>query len=261
MSEGVQTAYTWTAPDGSVHTYTPPPSTAPPDQPTPPIQPPATGFEPSVPADVLAQLKITPSLDETWATKPEWGKRWANNWFGGNNFNQQPLDSNNVGWTPGELSLGVSNNGRTGCMVVSNPSNPCNPGFTYTTGYAEADLESPGDPAWFAWWTNGQNWPDNGEHDVVEWLGANPHRATGNYHDAAGAHNSGTIAGNWSGRHRHGEFRTPGSATYYWDGKPVVTHKTTDREAPHYLLLSIGDRNGGGQGPVVCRRVTVWPLA
>ena len=41
--------------------------------------------------------------------------------------------------------------------------------FRFTYGYAEARIWMPaGSALWPAWWTDGQNWPSDGEIDVVE---------------------------------------------------------------------------------------------
>jgi len=195
---------------------------------------------------------------------------WTNKWWGGNTFNQQPLDPNNITFlSSGGVSIGVSNGGRTGCMMHTNPADANSQGFQFSYGYAEADIECPQNPAWFAWWDNGQNWPVDGENDTLEWLmGSGSHFASTNYHwgpDVNSDHpvNSGPISGNWSGRHKFGNLRTndnSGTTARYWDGKLVKSIPAGDKGAPHYLLLSIGDRNNGGQGPVIVHRVTVWEL-
>jgi hypothetical protein len=206
---------------------------------------------------------------------------WADDWFGGEKMNGMTLDPTLITFPAGGgMSMGVSNGGKTGTLVNTNPNDPNKPGFQFVWGYAEVDIEFPANsPAWACFWLNGQNWPMNGENDVIEWLSTSGggHIPTSNYHSGGPSgsstdqgQNSGQIAGNWNGRHKIGVLRVPdqfgaltGSNTSYryWDGTMVKSFATYDKGAPQYIILSIGDPGAGGNGPMIVHRCTVWPLA
>ena len=263
--------YTWTAPDGAVISYTPAP-VAPSPSPTPAPAP--AQFAPSLPAAMVARLNAQPVFDDTFAHAEQWGTLWDETWFGGLKMNGMTLDDSLITMlSGGGISLGVSNAGKTGSMINTNPSNPNKPGFQIGYGYVECDIQFPANsPAWACFWLNGQNWPQNGENDVIEWLSTSGggHIPTSNYHSGSSpsgtsdvAQNSGQIAGNWNGRHRFGVLRTPdsgGTSYRYWDGALVKQFLTHDGGAPQYVILSIGDPSSGGNGPMVAYRCTAWSL-
>lgn len=112
--------------------------------------------------------------------------------------------------------------------------------FQFTYGFLEARLWLPGQGRvitnWPAFWADGQNWPADGEIDVVEGLGGeacwhfnSPHGAPGNCHP-------GTYTGGW---HTFGADWEPGSITYYYDGHVVGRVTSGITSAPMYLILNL----------------------
>ena len=116
-------------------------------------------------------------------------------------------------------------------------------------GFMQARIELPGPGTtpgtsidnWSGFWASGSDWPNNGEEDVVESLGA----ATSNYHSPQGASNSGTIPGNWSNSfHTYGLYRGATSCTVYYDGKVVRTYPTHDDGGAQEILLDAASSTG-----------------
>jgi beta-glucanase (GH16 family) len=129
-------------------------------------------------------------------------------------------------------------------------------------GYAEARIEFAGNGAgicnWPAWWVSGPSWPASGENDIAEGLGT----LTVNYHSPSGAHNHGTVPGNWAGAfHIYGLYRGPNYCDVYWDGTLVDSYPTDDDGAPEKLMLTMGAANTlafGIQGQMLVDYVRVW---
>ena len=130
--------------------------------------------------------------------------------------------------------------------MTTNPrSGAAGAGFQYRTGIVEARIWFPGDGVhcynWPAWWTTGQSWPTNGEHDIAEVLRGN---MTVNYHSSSGSHNQGAVPGYWCGGfHTYAVHRKVGSADVYYDGVRVKSYPTDDGNAPHYLVINVGVSN------------------
>lgn len=167
--------------------------------------------------------------------------RWEDLWYGQTDMNGQVKSAANVRVANGTLQLTVGAD-RSGAVVSSDPWGGATTGFEMTAGYVEARVWLPGSGTtvygWPTWWTNGHDWPDGGEVDVVEGLGA---RATSNYHSAAGADNSGPVAGTWARSwHTYGVLREAGRNTIYWDGRVVRSYVTHDDLAPHHLIFTNG---------------------
>jgi len=188
--------------------------------------------------------------------------KWAPSWFGGGSMNNVKTSPALVAVGGGDLTLSIQDAG-TGSLVSTNPHGGANPGFQFTTGFVEARIWFPGNGTtiynWPAWWTDGQSWPTNGEHDIAEGLGT----MTVNYHSSMGAHNTGTVAGIWSnGWHTYGLHRKVGSADVYFDGVLVRSYPTQDGEAPEYLILNVGSSGGhamyGPAGDVKVDYVRAW---
>lgn len=110
--------------------------------------------------------------------------------------------------------------------------------------YVEASVDFAGSGAvvdnWPAWWVSGPNWPAAGENDIAEGLGT----LTVNYHSPSGAHNTGTVAGVWTGAfHAFGIHRLADHCDVYWDGELVRSYATNDNGQPENLILTIGAGN------------------
>jgi beta-glucanase (GH16 family) len=147
----------------------------------------------------------------------------------------------------GEVTLTLASSSQ-GALISTNPVGGASPGFQFQYGAVEARVWFPGNGSaclnWPAWWTDGQNWPTNGEHDIAEVLGG---QMTVNYHSSSGAHNQGAVPGYWcGGYHVYTLDRETGHANVYYDGALVKSYATDDGGALHYLILNIG--SGGVAG-------------
>jgi hypothetical protein len=131
--------------------------------------------------------------------------------------------------------------------------------------YAEARIEFAGSGTsiydWPAWWASGPNWPAAGENDIAEGLGT----LTVNYHSPTGAHNQGTVPGDWAGSfHTYGIYRGASYSDVYWDGKLVKSYATDDNGQPEELILTMGAANTlefGLAGQMLVDYVRVWAPA
>lgn len=183
---------------------------------------------------------------------------WATGWFGSgitdpvNSAEQDCYDPSQVTVSGGSLNLTAVKSScttpdgktfpyKTGA-VSSNPSSgaPNQPkrGFQQAHGFFQARIFTPGSSGkifnWPAWWTDGQQWPADGEMDIVEGLSG---MACFHFHSTATGGPGGCPSGSFTGWHTYGADWQPGSVTYYYDGKAVgkVTQQVTS--APMYLIL------------------------
>jgi beta-glucanase (GH16 family) len=123
--------------------------------------------------------------------------------------------------------------------------------FQFTYGFTEVRAWAPGSDGviadWPDIWTDGQNWPTDGEDDIMEGLQGH---ACWHFHyeagDAPGSCAAGSFTGGW---HTFGADWEPGIVTYYYDGSEVGTITQGITSAPMYLLISLGADNTYG-GPV-----------
>jgi beta-glucanase (GH16 family) len=146
--------------------------------------------------------------------------------------------------------------------------------FRFTYGYAEARIYLPPNrnrskgplgscaPNWGAFWLNGDNWPADGEIDIMECLGDNVGHS---YHWSGGSSN--TIPRAWRGDmpgrggwHTFGVDWRPGSLTYYYDGRVVGRRTTGITNKPHYIILNLGLSGDTHQLPQTMKvsYVRVW---
>jgi hypothetical protein len=165
---------------------------------------------------------------------------WSKSWFNGGKMNNVTTNPANVAVIGGNLVLTLSSN-TEGALVNTNPSDSGKRGFSIGYGYFEAKVFFPGEGTriynWPAWWTDGQNWPQNGEIDIAEGLDT----LTSNYHSSTGANNSNTVPGSWANAyHIYAVNRQPGKNDIYWDGKLIRSYATNDGGSPHYLIFNIG---------------------
>jgi beta-glucanase (GH16 family) len=185
--------------------------------------------------------------DEFNGTKLDTGK-WSTGWLasgitkGANGAEQGCYDPKQVKVSGGSLNLTAiakqqSCGGKTqpysSGMVNSNGK------FNFTHGTMEARIYMPAANGkianWPAFWANGQNWPVNGELDVMEGLGG---KAAYHFHNPSGGPGSsvpGNFAGGW---HTFAATWQPGSVTYYYDGKAVGKLTSGITSAPMYLILN-----------------------
>jgi beta-glucanase (GH16 family) len=111
--------------------------------------------------------------------------------------------------------------------------------FQFTYGFMEARIWMPGRGGriidWPAFWADGQNWPRDGEIDVLEGLGG---QACWHFVNSAGTRGGcarGTFSNGW---HTFGADWEPGSITYYYDGRVVGTIRSGITHAPMYLIIN-----------------------
>lgn len=176
--------------------------------------------------------------------------KWTTGWFG-TGITQAVNSSEPVCMSPshvvesnGELDLnatiassscGGKTQPDTSGMVTSDGK------YQFTYGAMEARIWVPGSGPiyeWPSWWTDGQNWPADGEIDVLEGLGGD---ACAHYHVTAypngmGACATGTFTGGW---HTYSANWQPGSLKFYYDGKLIYTDTNSIAGSPQYLILDM----------------------
>jgi beta-glucanase (GH16 family) len=158
--------------------------------------------------------------------------KWTPGWFGKgitspvNNDEKACYDSTQV-TVPGDGYLHLTLDARqstckgsihpyTGALVSSNPHDGIagHPGFQFTYGYIEFRVYLPPSSVgvianWPAMWTDGQNWPADGENDTVEGL-----RGRACYHFPTAPGNPGYgPSGDYTGWHTFASDWEPGIVT------------------------------------------------
>jgi len=146
----------------------------------------------------------------------------------------------------GNLILTLSSSS-TGALVSTDPYGGATTGYQFQYGVVEARIWFPGDGThcynWPTFWTDGQNWPTNGESDIAE-VGSGS--MTVNYHSGSGAHNQGAVPGYWcGGYHTYALNRQPNHADVYYDGTLVKSYATDDGGALQYIILNVGYNSSG----------------
>jgi hypothetical protein len=147
-------------------------------------------------------------------------------------------------------------------LITTNPDDgrPPGTGFQYTYGVVEARIDVQGSGAnqlydWPAFWANGQNWPDDGEDDVLEGLGGD---ACFHFHSPSG-YQGGCKATITPGWHTFASDWEPGSITYYYDGARVGSITSGITSAPMYLILdNAANSSGAVADSMRVRYVRVW---
>jgi beta-glucanase (GH16 family) len=148
-----------------------------------------------------------------------------------------------------------------GSLISSNPAGGGN--FQFTHGYVEFRAVLPAERGiWTALFTNGQNWPADGEIDVLE-SGIPSETDQGwYYHSSSGVIGDNvTIPGASTRMHTYALLWEPGLLKWYFDGRPVGTVTEGVTSAAHYLVLSASDWSPANPaGPATTRvdYVRVW---
>jgi beta-glucanase (GH16 family) len=154
----------------------------------------------------------------------------------------------------------------TGAMITTDPAvGPKPGGFQYTYGVLEARVYLPADGTliadWPGVWADGQDWPTDGEDDVMEGLNGSP---CATFHDPLdiGIRTrvcNATVGPGW---HTFASDWQPGSVTYYYDGVAFATVTSGVTSAPMYLLLDntvkVGEPNDTEPDSMQIQYVRVW---
>jgi beta-glucanase (GH16 family) len=129
-------------------------------------------------------------------------------------------------------------------LISSNPDAlGAGKGFQFTYGLVEFRAYVPGAAGggcanWPALWTDGQNWPVDGEIDVYECLSRS---ASWHLHSdtsgGAGDGPGGWPSGTYTGWHTFAADWEPGSVTFYYDGTNVGS-RGYSVTSPNYLILN-----------------------
>lgn len=132
-------------------------------------------------------------------------------------------------------------------------------------GYIEVRAKLPcGKGLWPAIWTlpeGRSRWPDDGEIDIMEYVGHDPNRFHATVHTRGSNHTKGQHfgAGFWSrtacgGFHTHSLHWTPDRILIAVDGKPYFHYPKEDKryrywpfDRPHHLILNIAVGGWGGR--------------
>jgi Ca2+-binding RTX toxin-like protein len=176
---------------------------------------------------------------------------WGTNWLGVPGTITKPVASSEIGaYDPAQVSEsggvlhlkaiaspvtvnGVNYNYRSGLVNTYDT-------FRQTYGYFEAriNLEGSGGKIsdWPAFWLAGNNWPTDGELDVMEGLGGD---AAYHFHSPAGGPGK-TVPGDYTGWHVFGALWEPGKVSYYYDNVLVGTITSGITSAPQYLIMNLG---------------------
>ena len=225
---------------------------------------------PSGPAGAW-NLKFQDEFDGSALNTAKWSTGWlaAGITKGVNDAEKVCHNPANVGVSDGTLKLTLKQQQET-CNGKTQPYSASlvnsNGKYQYTYGYAEARIYMPaaanGTVAnWPAWWTNGTNWPYDGEDDIAEGLGGGMDYRY-HYQGPTGHAEQGTnVPGNWTGWHTFGSEWTPNKTSYFYDGK-LVGSVAVGTASPHYLILNntLGDWGGNALLPATVQvdYVRVW---
>jgi hypothetical protein len=203
---------------------------------------------------------VNPSWDPTgnWAltfddefTSTTLRSEWQPGWFGASgvtppvNSNSPNNNSANV-TLPGDDTLHLDLTTTQGALVTTNPNNSGTAiGFTQTKPAAfEARIFVPGSGStvsgWPAWWLDGQNWPGDGEIDIMEGLsGVTAAHIHDNFTDGPGGAGAPGITHNTgSGFHTFGCYwKSTNSVEFFYDGASIGSLATDGFTGPLYLIL------------------------
>ena len=178
---------------------------------------------------------------------------WGNNWLGKDGAITKPINRDEItAYDPAQVSVsggylhlkaiaspvtvnGTSYDYRSG-IVQTHDS------FWQTYGYFEARMFVPGTGGviddWPAFWLDGENWPYDGELDVMEGLGGT---AAYHFHSTYDDGDNGkTVPGDFTGWHIFGAQWEPGKVSFYYDNILVGYLTTGITDSPQYLILNLG---------------------
>ncbi|MEK7571981.1 MAG: glycoside hydrolase family 16 protein [Patescibacteria group bacterium] len=183
---------------------------------------------------------------------------WSTGWFGtgitkpANVAETAAYDPEQVRVTDGNLNLTTVTNS----VTIEGKTYPYRTGVInsngkkhFTHGYYEARIFLPAAENqvanWPAWWMTGQNWPTDGEIDILEGLGG---KASWHFHSSQGAP-GGDAPGDYTGWHTFAADWKADSIVYYYDGEKVGEVASGVTSSPLYLIL--GNQIGSWGGPLL----------
>jgi hypothetical protein len=253
------------------HHGTAPPKPAPVTSPAAPVvTPPAGSPAGASPAGDPGNWRLV--FDDEFAGNSVNTAKWSVGWFGSGIT--QPLTPAELEcFDPAEVSVG---GGELSLSMIAKPERcggktrpyasgivTTNGKFSFTYGFMEAKVWVPGTGGvisdWPDVWLDGQNWPADGEIDIMEGLSG---QACWHFHYPGGQPGNCSSASFTGGWHTFGADWQRGSITYYYDGAAVGTITSGVTSAPMYIILSLAADtvNGGPVGPAAIRfdYVHVW---
>lgn len=196
-------------------------------------------------------LKFNDEFSGTSLNKSVWSPGWFSSGVSGpvNEFEKACYSPGYLS-VPGDGSLHMqlkvqqntckSTFPNTGSLISSNPLDYVSghTGYQYTYGVVEWRVYIPPDSSgnianWPGVWSNGQNWPTDGENDTMEGLGG---AACYHFHSPVGGP-GGCASGKYTGWHTFASNWQPGVVKYYYDGVYVGQITTGITSAPQYLIV------------------------
>ena len=198
--------------------------------------------------------------------------KWVSNWFGSPGQVTKPCNSNETAaYNPANVSVSG------GCLrIKATAQNSTVAGKTYpdtsgiinsyqaywqTFGYFEAKMNLVGQTGaianWPAFWLDGENWPADGEIDVMEGLNG---KAAFHLHNSAGSQ-GGAAAGDFTGWHTYGVLWVPGKLEFYYDRNLVGTITNGVTTKPMYIIVNHAVGTYGGPRVLPCEMAVEYVRA
>jgi len=179
---------------------------------------------------------------------------WWPNWFGSNStsitkpvnaYEQECYDPSQITVGGGVMNITAIEKSCDGYNYTSGLINT-NGRFEFTFGYFEARIWLPGNsddvPSdWPAFWADGQDWPEDGEIDVLEGLDG---ELCYHFHYTGGGPGGCTsVVGSTSGWHTYAAYWQPENITYYYDTTLVGNISSGVTSQPMYLIVDFAISN------------------
>ena len=211
------------------------------------LSPPARAARAPAPAGVPGSWSLR--FNDQFAGSRLNAKHWSKGWFGSgitsgpNSLEQDCYDPRQVSVAHGQLTITAIAQRET-CAR----SQPYTSGlittdgkYSFTYGVLAARVWAPGRGSsiadWPAFWADGQQWPKDGEIDVLE---GSHGSACWHFHYPRGAPGGcTTVDGAAAGWHTYAADWEPRAITYYYDGRRVGRVTTGVTSKPMYLIVNL----------------------